>query len=159
MSSTLRFKEWLRTMEADSPSSERERRREEWMAAFGRLRDDIRRWLQEDGEGLIEVGDRWVERRDRGLGIYSMPALRIVVGDQAAEVVPVARNVIGVFRSPGGAEVRASGRADLTDGVQKVALYRLIHDGKDAWYIVDDGSNAVPLTRESFEKALMDLML
>lgn len=158
MNSALRFKEWLKSMEAESPSSERGKRREEWMAAFCRLREDIRRWLEEDGEGVIEIDDRWVERRDRGLGIYSMPALRIVVGDQSVDVIPVARNVIGVFRLPGGAEVRASGRADVTDGVQKVALYRIIHDGHDAWYVVDDASNAVPLTRETFEKALMDLM-
>ena len=43
-------------------------------------------------------------------------------------------------------------------GARKYALYRLIEDDRDGWYLMDDRYSVTPLTRERFQEILMDFM-
>jgi len=99
-----------------------------------------------------------MERREQGLGAYNIDALRIDIGDSTVEVVPLGRNVIGYVNLPGGGEIRAAGRVDITSGVRKFHVYRTMQDGKDVWYVADEQYKETLLTRQRFEEVLMDLM-
>ena len=68
------------------------------------------------------------------------------------------RNVIGSFGLRGGPAHRGAGRVDITNGVRKYALYRTIQDGRDVWYVVDERSEVVPLSKELLCEIVMDLM-
>ena len=89
------------------------------------------------------------------------------IGDSSVHLVPVSRNVIARIHPPGGGEFPGAGLVDITSGGTKHRLYRTIQDGTDVWYIVVDTwrpleskrrDTAIPLTKESFEEILMDLM-
>jgi hypothetical protein len=156
----LSFQEWVEKKAEEAQSSERLQRRAEWLRAYEDFKEQIRRWLREDGlEERIEIHPEWVQRREGGLGTYNIEGLRIDIGDSSVKVVPISRNVIGYVNLPGGGEFRASGRVDITDGIHKYVLYRTIQDGQDVWYAVDEDRYAVtPFTRERLQKILMDLM-
>jgi hypothetical protein len=152
------FKEWVKQKTEESSSSERAQLVNDWVHACLRLREQIKTWLTEEGEGRIVFGELVVERVERGLGPYSLPKLVIQVGDESAELVPLGRKVMGSVGLRGGPEYRSAGRVDLTNGTRKYMLYRTIQAGEDVWYVVDDSSEISLLTKERFLEILMDLM-
>ena len=156
----LSFKEWVEKMNEEARNNEQGQRRAEWLRAYGQLKDQITRWLREDGlEQQIQIHPERVQRRELGLGTYDLEGLQIEIGDESVKVEPISRNVIGYVNPPGGGEIRASGRVDLKSSAQKYVLYRTIQDGKDVWYAVDEGRYAVtPFTKERLQEILMDLM-
>src|SRR5262245_36709737 len=129
------FQEFLRKKAEEEQQPERRKRRDEWIGAVGRLIDQLRAWLAESHpEGLLDVIPLEVEKREPGLGSYKIPGLKVGIGDAAVRVVPMGRDALGLIESRGEAPMRAQGRVDITDGVQKYIFYRAIKDGQDVWY-------------------------
>ncbi len=163
----LSFKEWVEQKAEEARSSERAQRRDEWLRAYEGLKSRICQWLREDGGGHIQIDGEWIERNEQGLGIYKIEGLRITIGDSTVRVVPVSRNVIAHIHPRGGGEYLGEGLVEITGGGTKDRLYRTIQDGTDVWYIIVDTwrplegkqrDTAIPLTKESFEGILVDLM-
>ncbi|MHB1558126.1 MAG: hypothetical protein ACYC61_11740 [Isosphaeraceae bacterium] len=162
----LSFKEWVeqKAKEADSRHAARLK---EWLGAYKKLRTQLERWLKEDGGEKIQIVDFAVMHNERGLGPYHIDGFWIHIGDDSVKVTPMGRNVIARLNPPGGGELRAEGRVDITSGTTKYHLYRTIQDGEDAWYVVHEeqfrpgGKHPRPdtlLTRERLQEILMDLM-
>ncbi len=163
----LSFKEWVVQKDEEARNNEQGQRRAEWLRAYRRLRDQIERWLKEEGGERIQIDDEVVQRNERGLGIYNIDGFRIRIGDEMAQVVPVSRNVIARINPPDGGELPGEGRVDITRGGSKYHLYRTIQDGEDVWYVVDEEQYRpgrkrrdpdTPFTRERLQEILMDLM-
>jgi hypothetical protein len=154
----MTFREFLRHKADEQRQPERRQRREEWIAAIGRLLDQLRAWLAEsDPEHLLDVVQLELEKVEPGLGLDKAPSLEIGVGDAKVRVVPVGRNVVGAVDAHGNGGARAEGRVDVTDGVRKYILYRVIRDGQDHWYALNEAFKATPLDRERLEAILQDL--
>jgi hypothetical protein len=160
------FRDWVE-QKAKEAGSERAERLAEWRRAYRQLRDQIERWLKEDGDGQIQVDDFAVMHNERGLGLYHIEGLWIRIGDSAVKVAPVSRNVIARINPPGGGELPGEGLVDISSGGTKYHLYRTIQDGKDVWYVVDEERYRpgrkqrdpdMPFTRERLQEILMDLM-
>jgi hypothetical protein len=152
------FKEWVKQKTDESSSSERTQLVNDWVHACLRLREQVKGWLNEEGEGRIVFREVVIERSERRLGTYSTWKLVIGVGDETVELVPLGRNVFGSFGLPGETEHRGAGRVDLTNGTRKYMLYRTIQAGEDVWYIIDEQSRTSLLTKERFLEIVMDLM-
>src|SRR5258708_3711346 len=111
-----RLREFLEKKAGEMSQDERRKRREDWLAAVGRLVAQLRAWLREaDEKSLLEIAPLDVEKLEQGLGAYKAEGLRITLGDSAVQVVPVGRNVVGFVGDGGDAGVRAEGRVDITD--------------------------------------------
>jgi hypothetical protein len=160
------FREWVEQKVKEAGGGRAERLAD-WRRAYKRLRDEIERWLKEDGGGEIEIADFPVMRTEQGLGVYHLDGFSIRIGDSAVKVLPVSRNVIARIKLPDGGELPGEGLVDITGGGTKYHLYRTIQDGKDVWYVVDEKRHPsasrqrdvdMPLTRERFQEILMDLM-
>jgi hypothetical protein len=155
----MTFREFLEKKAQGQRQSERRERRDEWVAAVGRLIAQLRAWLTEsDPDRLLDVVPLEVEKAEPDLGTYTVPSLKIGVGDVAVRVEPVGRNAVGVVRPRGDPSVRAEGRVDVTDGVRKYILYRTLKDGKESWYALDERFEATPLDRGRLEAILQDLL-
>jgi hypothetical protein len=155
----MSFREFLERKAGEPQQKERRERRHQWTVAVGRLMDQLRAWLaQSDPGGLLDIVPLELEQAEPGLGVYKVPGLKIGVGDAAVQVVPVGRNVVGRVGSGREAGVRAEGRVDITDGVRKYILYRLVENGHDHWYALNEKFEAAPLNREQLEAILQDLL-
>src|SRR5438067_1384257 len=88
------FQEFLRQKAEGSNVKDRIRSRGEWLGALNRLRDQIRGWLHEaDPDDLLEIVPYEVERVEQRLGIYDAPALKIRLGTDTVDVLPMGRFV------------------------------------------------------------------
>lgn len=155
----MTFQEFLERHAQQRQHKEQRARREEWIAAVGRLLGQLRTWLAEaDPAGVLEVLPMEVEKAEPGLGIYRIPSLKISLGGAAVEVVPVGRNVIGTVGPQGDVGIRAEGRVDITDGIRRYILYRTLNDGQERWYALDERFQATPLDRGRLEGMLQDLL-
>jgi hypothetical protein len=155
----LSFKEWVEQKDEEARSSEKVRRRQEWLQAYQSLKNRIREWLGEDGGDRIRFESEWIRQNERALGSYNIEGFRVEIGDSSVHFVPVSRNVIARINPPEGGEFRGAGRVDVTDGARKYHLYRTIQDQGDVWYVVDeDRRRATPLSKKRLQEILMDLM-
>ncbi len=152
------FQEFLhRKAEEQGQSSARERR-DEWIAAVDRLTRQIEGWLREsDPEGVLDLIPVTFDKAEKGLGPYKIDGLQVGVGELSARVVPVARNVVGSPRIMGDG-ARLAGRVDITDGIKKYVLRRVLKDGSETWEVLDDHFGAAPFDRDRLESILQDLL-
>ena len=152
------FQEFLAELDQRQRGPERRQRRQEWIEAVGRLLNQIRAWLAEaDPNRLLDIVPIEVQRVEPSLGIYTVPALRIGVGEAAVEVSPVGRDALGFLRSRG-QELRAEGRVDIRAKDNKYILYRTIDEGKESWHVLDDSLEPAVLDRSRLEAILQDLL-
>jgi hypothetical protein len=155
----MTFQEVLHKKAAEQQQPFRRQRRDEWIGAVGRLLDQVRAWLAEsDPEHLLDVVPLQIQTIEPGLGVFNIPSLKIGVGDSSIQVVPVGRFALGVVGIRGGPGVRAEGRVDITDGVRKHILYRILQDGQERWYVQVGDFEARPLDRSRLEDILQDLL-
>ncbi|HKI36992.1 MAG TPA: hypothetical protein VKA46_34385 [Gemmataceae bacterium] len=155
----MTFREFLEKQARRQNHKDRRERRDEWVAAVGRLVERLRAWLAEsDPEKVLDVVPIEIERAEPDLGTYRVPSLKISLSDAAVEVVPVGRNVVGVVGPRGDVGIRAEGRVDITDGVRRYILYRTLKDGQETWYALDERFRAAPLDRSRLEGILQDLL-
>jgi hypothetical protein len=152
------FQEFLhkKAEEQDQPS--RRERRDEWIAAVNRLITQIDTWLREaDPAGILDLIDIDFDKAESALGRYKINGLKIVVGDLSAQVVPVAGKVVGSSWVQGdGAQL--AGRVDITNGIKKYIVMRVIKDGVETWEVRDEKFGAAPLDRARLESILQDLL-
>jgi hypothetical protein len=149
------FKEWLKEKADSAPEEQRKKLLQDWTDAYSELAHNVREWLQDDEAGRVRFGNEPITRSEEGLGSYQFSTVKIIVGDQSVDVVPVARNVIAHVGDP---PTRAAGRVDITNGIRKYALYRVVRDGNSTWRIVKDATEIGDLSRQSLEEIIMDLM-
>src|SRR5438093_1104654 len=98
----MTFREFLEKQVQQSHHKERRERREEWIAAVGRLVAQLRAWLTEsDPAEVLDVVPIEMEKAEPGLGSYRIPGLKINLGEAAVQVVPVGRNVVGIVGPQG----------------------------------------------------------
>jgi hypothetical protein len=177
------FQEFLEKHAEQQRSREKRERREEWIAAAGRLVKQIRAWLAEsDPKQVLEVLAFDVQRSEPDLGTYTIPSLKIGLGDASVRVEPVGRNAMGIIGARAGSGLgaagwsgsglgteggvaaqvpvgaRAEGRVDLTDGIRRYILYRTLMDGQENWYALDERFQPAPLDRGRLEAMLLDLL-
>lgn len=158
------FQEFLREKAEGSDWKARGQSRREWLDALKRLLDQIRGDLRAaDPDDLLEIVPYEVERVEGRLGIYDAPALKIRLGTDSVDVLPVGRYAIGpiaprsVQGVPGG---WSGGRVDITNGEKRYMLLQSIEAGKDRWYALEVGGpiEPAPLDRGRLEAILQDLL-
>jgi hypothetical protein len=146
----------------NAPRDEIRRRqhRDEWIAAIDRLLAQLRGWLKDaDTAGILDIEPLEFEKREQGLGAYSIKGLAIHFGERTVKVVPIGRGVLahlGPYAEAG--HENAEGRVDLTNGLGKYILYRKLTDAEEQWLVQDERSGICPLDRERFEAILQDLL-
>ncbi|HWE40302.1 MAG TPA: hypothetical protein VG406_27365 [Isosphaeraceae bacterium] len=155
MSTPRTFREWAEQKAATE--GEQARRLDEWTAAYDRLRDDITRWMRDDGGEAVKIDPVPATLGERGIGTYVLTGLRIRIGDHSVNVSPVGRNVAGPIGTRDGSQ-QPEGLVYVTDGSRKYPLIRTVQDGRDVWYVAGEEGVAERLTSHLFEKILMDLM-
>ncbi len=155
--STLR--EFLadKVRQADHPAGRQ--KRDEWVQALQSLQSSLRTWLrQADPNGLLHVGVFDVERIEEGIGYYAAPGLEIRFMGDKIRVVPVGRGVMAPV-SMGPLADFVQGRVDVADGFDKRILYRVVKDDEETWHIASASRKpSVPLTQESFEQMIRELL-
>ena len=154
------LKEEAERIRAESPR--REARIREWVDAVARLLAQIKEWLNEaDPEHILRLEEEQISRTEPSLGQYTIPALRIKLGDRVVGLIPVARNVLAPTEIHDAALRRSViGRVDLTEGTYSYVLYRIQSEGGETWLLTDELGvfTFEPLSREAFEKALLRLL-
>jgi hypothetical protein len=160
------FQDFLKQKAEGTGIRERNRNRGEWLKALQGLLTQIEDWLHDaDAENLLETMRYDVERVEDRLGIYDAPALKIRLGADEVDVVPVGRYAIGplpaqAIKSLPGVEATdgaAAGRVDITNGERKYLLLRDISSGEDRWHAVNERSQMVLFDRAYLETILQDL--
>ncbi len=161
------FQEFLRQKAEGTDSRDRNRLRAEWLGALNRLLDLIRDWLREaDPDDLLEVVPYEVQRVEDRLGVYDAPAMKIRLGPDGVDIVPVGRFSLGpvsvkaLFNLPVSRDKSDPiwGRVDITNGERKYLLLRFIDAGQDQWWMVDEQSRTDLLDQQHLETILRDLL-
>jgi hypothetical protein len=160
------FQDFLRQRAGESGARERNRNRGEWLRAINGLLDQIRDWLRAaDPENLLETVTYEVQRAEGPLGIYDAPAIKIRLGTDEVDIVPVGRYAIGPLPARTmktllgieGTDGPPAGRVDITNGERKYILLRDVSTDHDRWYAVDAQSKATLLDQTHLESILQDL--
>ena len=153
------FEVWLREKAESARKSDREQRRMDWVNSYAKLLNTIKNWLGEYAE-YFQTESSVVDQAEQGIGAYRLDDLRIRVGDSSVRILPLGRNVIGRIDPGTGTSQRSSGAVDIMDevGGRKYTLYRIIQDGQDVWYVVDERGSVTGFNKERFQEILMDLM-
>lgn len=68
------------------------------------------------------------------------------------------RDVRGSYRNDGGTECRYEGRVDITDGLRKYVLYRIVDEGSQARVVGEDSGSPKRFARARLEAILWDLL-
>jgi hypothetical protein len=162
------FQEFLRQKAERSDWKDRSRSRGEWLGALNGLFDQLRDWLREsDPDGLVEVVPYEVERVEERLGIYDAPALKVRLGTDAADILPVGRYatqhvMVQTLQAIPENKWRwgdlSGGRVDITDGERKYQLLRSVEGGQNRWFVWDGKPPLNPLDRGQLETILQDLL-
>lgn len=142
--------------------SEAARKRDEWIAAVDRLNARVRGWIDEadPDHHVLRVEERPTRLREEGLGTYEVNGLAIALGPREVRLVPVARNVAGPASSTGRIQVsRAFGRVDLTNGIDRLMIFRMDKGPDERWSIIrEDDYRMTRFGREEFEEAIQGLL-
>jgi hypothetical protein len=155
------FEEFLQKKAEEFGHFEQVRQREEWIAALRHLYDSIAAWLVEADPGHLlkmSVYDE-LDHFDSTFGPYAAPIMKISLGRAEVHIKPVGRRVIGFARVTPGEKSRIEGRVDISNGVRKYILYRMIdtESGQETWCVPDDEGRIEALGRAKLEAILQDL--
>jgi hypothetical protein len=135
--------------------------RQGWVEDVTRLVAQLRQWLQEaDKEGVLRIEERQEEVSEEALGRYVLPGLRVLVGARQFFIRPMRRMTTARVEMAEDKLEKTEGGIDLTDGgLDHYPIYRLADVSGQRWVIVPrEGFPPVPLTRETFEKAVLRLL-
>src|SRR6266536_5609920 len=118
--------------------------RKEWLAALGRLMEQLRQWLAEaDPDGVLEVVPREYELIEARLGRYLAPGLVLRLGARQVEVKPGLRTGSSL-PGPGPYKERlAAGRVELANDLRTYVLYRKRDETGEKWLIANPEKSAV----------------
>jgi len=132
----------------------------EWQRAVAALLDQFRAWLKEaDPHGVLKIEEEREEANEEGMGIFTVPALRILLDGAAVRVIPRSRRNAG-WIDLGPVRHRREGGVDITSGSRRYFLYRAIVDGGDQWFAKADefGAPIQRLDRARFEAIVQELL-
>jgi hypothetical protein len=134
-------------------------RKEEWLAAIGRLLEQLRGWLREaDKDGVLRIDPEVYDIGEEALGWYEAPGLTVYLGSRQVKIKPVGRATTGRRIDGASDGLVAEGRVDLRAGAIWYMLFRSLAEGGESWHLVAPESfKAIPLTRESFDEAMARL--
>ncbi len=110
-------------------------------------------WLKKGLEsGYIKTGEESISINERQLGIYNVKAKWIQIGTKRLTLEPIGTVLVG-----------SDARIDLIYKYKEIMLVLLAGEGKKKkpeWkYIVENGKISFePLTKDSFQKLIMDLV-
>ena len=99
--------------------------------------------------------------------VYNGPALKIRLGINSIDVLPVGRYAIGPLSLellkgiPGNAQRwgdLSGGRVDITNGERRHLLLRSIEDGQDHWYTVGEPLSPAAFDRKRLEEIVQNLL-
>ncbi len=165
---STRFEEFLKQKAEESDWRDRNRSRSEWLLTLNHLFAEIRKWLREaDPEGLLEVVPYQVERVEQRLGIYDAPALKIRLGTNSIDILPMGRhvtnhlqlqNMLVIPSNVGRWGDLSGGRVDVTDGERRYQLLRSTEAGQDRWYAWSVKPPLLVFDRDRLEEILQDLL-
>lgn len=149
-----------RADELEAEEADRQAKVAEWRQSVSALLGQMKDWLrQADTRGVLKVRDDSWDRREEGLGSYTVPGLTLRLGPRQVHVVPNSRYVVASIHPPGEPNPRrAAGRVDITDETDRHVLYRLQTDGGDLWFMDIDVGGGRPFGREAFETALLRML-
>jgi hypothetical protein len=101
-----------------------------------------------------------VQLRDAGIGTYDAPFVLIELGAREVSIKPIARFVAGPSSSTGAIRIlRAFGRVDMTNGLEKYLIFRTEKELDGPWIIIEeDGYRSQPFNRDTFESAFQRLL-
>jgi hypothetical protein len=152
------FKQFLEAKDSERGSKSIVELKAEWVSSLQKLMVQIKEWLREsDPENkILTVADEEHRRIEEGIGIYVAPGLMIGLGAEFVRVVPVARSVVGVIGQID-LGVRVEGRVDITNDVQKFALYRTL-EGGESWLLHTEDDRFVVFSRSNLEMILQELL-
>jgi hypothetical protein len=141
-----------------SEHSDAMNKRREWIAAVDRLLAQMKDWLKEaDPEQILMIQETSHKLRERMIGTYEAHGLSIGLGLREIRVEPVARYVAGPMSQDG--TIRAYGRVDMTNGLDRYMLFRTDRGADGTWIIIDqDRYRIQPFNQESFESACRSLL-
>lgn len=160
------FQDFLRQKTEGTDWRARTRNREEWLWALNGLLDQVCEELRgADREGYLELIRYEVERVEEHLGVYDAPALKVRLGPDSVDFLPVGRYAAGPL---GYIQIRTildnwgdhfGGRVDITNGEKRYILLRRIDDGADRWYATTGNSvEPKPFDQDCLESILQDLL-
>jgi hypothetical protein len=162
------FQEFLRQKVDVATVKDRNQSRGEWLAAINRLLDRVQDWMREaDPDDLLEAVRYEVERVEKRLGIYDAPALKIRLGTNSVDILPVGRYSVGplpleLLKGGPGDDKRwgdlSGGRVDITNGERRYLLLRSKENEHDHWYTVGEPPSPTPFDRKRLEEILQDLL-
>lgn len=144
-----------------SEQAELERKRDEWISAIDRLRQQVRCWIEQADTGrILRVEDEVRKHREPGLGFYECTGLSIELGRRKVELAPVSRFSSGAGNRPSFIGVSpAFGRVDLTNGLVDYQIFRVEKEPVDRWMMLEPfTTELVTFARDSFEEALKSLL-
>jgi len=131
----------------------------EWLIAVAALFDQLEAWLKvADPEGRIKAERGTREVNEPGLGRYSIPDLNLRAFGIWIGAIPKAGVTIRTAKPmQPGADQRATGRVDITNGIRRYVLYRFPSGDNDEWFIHDIAldKGLQHLTAERFESVLL----
>ncbi len=157
----ISFKEFLKDQEARlrGEDASRDRLRQDWENAVYQLTQQMTAWLKEsDPDRLVKLYEDTVVRDEGTTGRCHLVELQFWLGRQRVVISPVARDILGPRFRPFN-DGNWSGRVDLVGDPNIYTLFRFSRDGQlDTWYLRDPRDlDLVPLSRETFDGALVDL--
>ena len=165
--------------EAEHLRAELARRREnleEWETALSSLYDQLETWIREADAGLGLLGtDRATTTEfisEPRLGGYKAKTMWVVLGAgvgsaREAWIVPKTRYVTAVIEPPGRTPRRADGIVQINSrSLPEYYLFRWKTEAGDEWFIrnvhawnATPGDHSVePLTRDTFEAAVLQVL-
>lgn len=130
-------------MTMQAPDDKGQQRRDEWLHRVGNLIDQVEAWSTAEGWAVLRDDKRI---RERLLGEYTAPALRIRAPGGDVFLTPIALHIVG-----------ADGRVDLEAWP---TLNRVKLVGRDgAWQIMTDSNVPLrePWGRDTFVSLVRDL--
>jgi hypothetical protein len=131
---------------------------EQWIQSEHRLIQQLEEWLTEaDSEKVLKIRREHLEIREERFGAYSAVRLQIDLGSHRVEIIPRGGAVGGVVKLENGEPAPVRGLIEMTnDDSERYRLYLLTDD---RWYIKHHlAPKAVPLGKQSFESAMVDLL-
>ena len=137
-----------RKKEIEKTSQSEKNRIGRWRLALGELSIKIRRWLDEPiKKSLVEVTSYEKTLHEERLGAYKVKGLIVSLGGRRVTFDPVGTYVVGAF-----------GRVDMVGPVAKFMLVREKDDGHWSLTNPNDPRQLEPLTKEVFERILLEAL-
>ena len=139
--------EFLEERKGKAQGGDWQARKEAWITSVERLHETIKHLLEpSEKKGIASIATNWIDITEDFVGTYTVPELKLTVGDDRVTFTPKGLIVYG-----------ASGRVDVRGDRDTVSLIRLPNEPSGEWQVV---LRRVPkiMTVPLGERSLVDLL-